>query len=242
MEAESPVAGDHPAAINSRGRVALRWWSWGVVSAPPTVVLHEFGHFIVLWGLGLPGAALHYASANHSRSGAFTDAVLEGDFAAAAEIAPMWGAVMSVAMGLVATYVVVFACCCYLCARWRGAPPPGRRSGIFSNIRISAALLVLVLPLFGRTSVNAGCDECWLERITGVPLAVWALPGSGFPGVGRHLVALEVLPAGDTGGSVVTAVALGYGVRGGGRGAYSWGRCSFRRSRAPTYRRFGGVP
>ena len=48
--------------------------------------------------------------------------------------------------------------------------------GYLSNIRISAALLVLVLPLFGA-SVNAGCDECWLERITGVPLAVWALPG-----------------------------------------------------------------
>ena len=24
---------------------------------------------------------------------------------------------------------------------------------------------------------SPGCDECWLERITGVPLAVWALPG-----------------------------------------------------------------
>lgn len=25
--------------------------------------------------------------------------------------------------------------------------------------------------------INAGCDECWLERITGIPLAVLALPG-----------------------------------------------------------------
>ena len=25
--------------------------------------------------------------------------------------------------------------------------------------------------------MNAVCDECWLERITGIPLAVLALPG-----------------------------------------------------------------
>ena len=173
MATEASVPGLQPSPT-SRKRVALRWGLWGAASGPPSALLHELGHFLVLWGLGLPGAALHYSSADFTGLSAFFRAVREGDLAGAAEIAPVWGVALSLSMGLAATCAVVFACC-YLCARWR-AHPLLVSIGYLSNIRISAALLVLVLPLFGA-SVNAGCDECWLERITGVPLAGWALPG-----------------------------------------------------------------
>ena len=136
----------------------MRWWLWGVISAPPTVLVHELGHFLVYWGLGFPGAVLRYGSAS------------AGD---GASVAPVWQAT-ALAMGLAATYVVVFACCT-LCAKWK-AHPVLVAMGYLSNVRITAALGVLVLPIFG-VRIEAGCDECKLEGITGIPLAVWALPG-----------------------------------------------------------------
>ena len=155
-------------------RVALRWWLWGAVSVPPAALLHELGHFLVFWSLGLPGAALHYGSAGFNRSGVFFNAVMKGDLAAAAEVAPVWGVATALSMGLVATYAVVFACCA-LCAKWK-AHPLLVAMGYLSNLRIFAALIAVALTLSGAR-VNAVCDECWLERITGIPLAVLALPG-----------------------------------------------------------------
>ena len=86
----------------------------------------------------------------------------------------MWGVATALAMGLVATYAVVFACCT-LCAKWKPHPLLVAM-GYLSNLRIFAALIAVVLTL-GGARVNAVCDECWLERITGIPLAVLALPG-----------------------------------------------------------------
>ena len=139
MTADGSISDSAQPAPASRKRVALRWWFWGVISAPPTVLVHELGHFLVYWGLGFPGAVLRYGSAS------------AGD---GASVAPVWQAT-ALAMGLAVTYVVVFACC-YLC---------------LSNFRITAALGVLVLPIFG-VRIEAGCDECKLEGITGIPLAV----------------------------------------------------------------------
>ncbi len=99
---------------------------------------------------------------------------MKGDLAAAAEVAPVWGVATALAMGLVATYAVVLACCT-LCAKWK-AHPLLVAMGYLSNLRIFAALIAVVLTL-GGARVNAVCDECWLERITGIPLAVLALPG-----------------------------------------------------------------
>ena len=169
-----PGVGVTPHGPSSRKRMALRWWLWSAVSAPPAILLHELGHFAVLWGMNVPGAALHYASADHPRSREYARAVIDGDLAAAAEITPLWGAVLALAMGLVATYVVVFLCC-YLSAKWK-AHPALVAMGYLSNFRITAALWILVHPIFGIT-VDAGCDECWLARLTGIPLAVWTLPG-----------------------------------------------------------------
>ena len=163
-----------PSAPSSPKRVALRWWFWGAVSVPPAALFHELGHFLVFWSLGLPGAALRYGSAGFTGLGDFFRSVREGDLVAAAEFAPVWGVALALAMGLVATYVMVFGCC-FLCAKWR-AHPLLVAMGYLSNLRIFAALLVMAVTLIGGRA-DAGCDECWLERITGVPLAVWALPG-----------------------------------------------------------------
>ena len=171
--AHSDADASGPAPGSSR-RVAVRWWFWGMVSTPPAALFHEFGHFLVFWSLGLPGAALHYGSAGFTGLSDFFRAVRESDLASAAEIAPVWGVALSLAMGLVATYVMVLACC-YLCAKWK-AHPLLVTMGYLSNLRIFAALLIMAVTLIGGR-VNAGCDECWLERITGVPLAIWALPG-----------------------------------------------------------------
>ena len=157
MTVDGSISDSAQPARASRKRVALRWWFWGVVSAPPTVLLHELGHFLVFWGLGFPGAVLRYGSASFSGSDDFGRAVLEGDFAAAAEAAPVWGVTTMFAMGLVATYVVVLACC-FLCAKWK-AHPVLVAMGYLSNFRITAALGVLVFPIFGAR-IEAGCDEC----------------------------------------------------------------------------------
>ena len=153
MTADGSISDSAQPAPASRKRVALRWWFWGVISAPPTVLVHELGHFLVYWGLGFPGAVLRYGSAS------------AGD---GASVAPVWQAT-ALAMGLAVTYVVVFACC-YLCAKWK-AHPVLVAMGYLSNFRITAALGVLVLPIFG-VRIEAGCDECKLEGITGIPLAV----------------------------------------------------------------------
>ena len=174
MATERTIAESSPPGARSWKRVALRWWLWGALSVPPAALLHELGHFLVFWSLGLPGAALHYGSAGFNRSGVFFNAVMKGDLAAAAEVAPVWGVATALAMGLVATYAVVFACCT-LCAKWKPHPLLVAM-GYLSNLRIFAALIAVVLTL-GGARVNAVCDECWLERITGIPLAVLALPG-----------------------------------------------------------------
>ena len=207
MTADGSISDGAQPARASRKRVALRWWFWGAVSAPPTILVHELGHFLVFWGLGFPGAVLHYGSASFSGSDDFGRAVLEGDFAAAAEVAPVWGVTTMFAMGLVATYVVVLACC-FLCAKWK-AHPVLVAMGYLSNFRITAALGVLVLPIFGAR-IEAGCDECWLERITGIPLAVWALPGV-VSLVGAGIFLWKYFPR-ENRWVAVTAVVLGMGM------------------------------
>ena len=174
MATDNTIVESSPRGARSWKQVALRWWLWGAVSVPPAALLHELGHFLVFWSLGLPGATLHYGSAGFRGSGGFFNAVMKGDLVAAAEFAPVWGVATALSMGLIATYAVVLACCT-LCAKWK-AHPLLVAMGYLSNLRIFAALIAVALTL-GGARVNAVCDECWLERITGIPLAVLALPG-----------------------------------------------------------------
>ena len=140
--------------------------------------------------MGFPGAVLRYGSAS------------AGD---GATVAPAWQAT-ALAMGLAATYVIVLACC-FLCAKWKGHPVLVAM-GNLSNFRITAALGVLVLPIFG-VRIEAGCDECLLERITGIPLVVWALPGV-VSLVGAGIFLWKYFPR-ENRWVAVTAVVLGMG-------------------------------
>ena len=171
-----PTRASVPAeeAASARRRTALRWGVAGVLAPPLTVPPHELGHYLVYAWLGLPDVALHYGSVSWTGSSAFWDAIGQGDHAAAAAIAPVSGVATAYAMGLVATYLVVLACC-WLSVKWR--PHPLLVAvGYLSSFRITASLAVLVLPWFGVT-VRSTCDECQLSILTGVPVAVLTLPG-----------------------------------------------------------------
>ena len=171
---DPPPGVDAREPATFRKRTALRWCIAGLLAPLLTVPPHELGHYLAYLMLGFPDAALHYGSVSWTGSGAFWDAIREGDDAAAAEIAPVSGVAIGYAMGPVATYLVVFACC-WLCAKWR--PHPLLVAvGYLSNLRISGAVLVLLLPLFGVT-IRSGCDECQLSVLTGIPLAFLTLPG-----------------------------------------------------------------
>lgn len=151
-----------------------RWLLAGAAAAPLAVLPHELGHFLVYWALGLPEVALHFSSAGWSGSGAFIQLVVNGDIAAAAELAPLRGVAVGFGMGPIATYGVVIACC-WLCATWR-AHPLLVAVGLLANLRIvGPASVVLLLAVGAR--VRAGCDECLLASLTGVPLAVLVVPG-----------------------------------------------------------------
>ena len=60
-----------------------------MIAAPVAVLSHELGHFLTYWALDLAGATLHYSSASWSDSSTFHRFVLNGDIAAAAELAPL---------------------------------------------------------------------------------------------------------------------------------------------------------
>lgn len=160
-------------ASTSRRRTALRWGLAGLVATPPSVLPHELGHYLVDVALGLPDVTLHYASVSWSGNGAFWDAIRDGDFAAAGEIAPVAGMAVSAGMGPVATYLVVLACC-FLCAKWR--PHPLLVAvGYFANIRAIGPGSVFVLQLLGF-GMSSGCDECRVSVLTGIPLGILVLP------------------------------------------------------------------
>lgn len=157
----------------TRGRTALRWGLAGFVATPLTVLPHELGHYLTDVALGLQDVTLHYASVSWSGSGAFWDAVRQGDFGAADEIAPVVAMAVSAGMGPVATYLVVLACC-VLCAKWR--PHPLLVAiGYLSNIRAIGPGSVFLLELLGF-GVSSGCDECRVSMLTGIPLGILVLP------------------------------------------------------------------
>lgn len=215
VDPRAGVSAEQAAA--ARRRTALRWGIAGVLAPPLTVLPHEMGHYLVYAWLGLPDATLHYGSATWTGSSAFWDAIRQGDHAAAAAIAPVSGVATGYAMGPVATYLVVLACC-WLCAKWR--PHPLLVAvGYLSNLRIVGPGSVVVLQILGY-QVRSTCDECQLSALTGVPLGVLAsiglvsLIGAGiwlaryFPRRDRRIAVLS-LALGFGLGSVVYAQLLG---------------------------------
>ena len=200
-----------------RESIAIRWVAGGVAAAPLSVLLHEFGHYLVYAALGLPGVTLHFDSVSWICSSELMGALMEWDYVSAASMAPLSHVAAGMAAGPVATYLVVAACCC-LCAKW--FPHPLLVAvGCLSNVRILGPLSVVVLQLLGY-SVRSTCDECVVSALTGLPLALLVAPGvvclvgAGwwlarcFPGGSRWLAAASMV-AGFVVGMAVYAAYLG---------------------------------
>lgn len=185
----------------SRRAIALEWGLGGLLAAPFAVLPHELGHYLVLLALGAPGLALHYSHVSWDLQ-EFWVAVQRADFAAADEIAPLWGVAAADAAGPLTTYALV-AACCWGCARWR--PHPGLVAvALLAQARIAIGVVHMAREAFGvRRPTNY--DELRMALLTGVPVEVFVIFGlavllvSGawlarrFPAGGRLAAAVAML-------------------------------------------------
>ena len=193
--------GVEPSA--SRRAVALEWGLGGLLAAPFAVLPHELGHYVVLLLLGVPGLALHYSTVTWDLE-EFWGAVQRADFGAAEAVAPIWGVVLSDAVGPLITYAIV-GVCCYGCARWR--PHPALVAVAFlAQARIAVGVIHMVRKAFGATRPT-NYDELRVSILTGIPVEVFVTFGlvvllvSGvwlarcFP-AGARIVAVVAMSAG----------------------------------------------
>ena len=157
----------------SRSTVALEWGLGGLLAAPFAVLPHELGHYVVLLMLGVPGLALHYSTVTWDLQ-EFWEAVQRADFGAAASVAPIWGIVISDAVGPLITYAIV-AVCCYGCARWR--PHPGLVAVAFlAQARIAVGVIHMVREMFDMYRPT-NYDELRVAILTGIPVEVFVTFG-----------------------------------------------------------------
>ena len=157
----------------SRLPLALEWGLGGLLAAPFAVLPHELGHYVVLLLLGVPGLALHYSTVTWDLQ-EYWEAIQRADFDAAAAIAPVWGVVVSDAIGPLITYVIV-AVCCYGCARWR--PHPGLVAVAFlAQARIAVGVIHMVREAFG-VARPTNYDELRVSIVTGIPVEVFVVFG-----------------------------------------------------------------
>ena len=200
----------------SRRTVAVEWGLGGLLAAPFAVLPHELGHYVVLLALGVPGLALHYSTVTWDLQ-EFWEAIQRADFHAAAAVAPVWGVVISDAIGPLITYAIV-AVCCYGCARWR--PHPGLVAvALLAQVRIAAGVIHMVREALGAPRPT-NYDELRVSILTGIPVEVFVTFGvvvllvSGgwlarhFP-AGRRLVSVFAMIAGMGAGMFLYARVLG---------------------------------
>lgn len=184
----------------SRRAIALEWGLGGLLAAPFAVLPHEFGHYVVLLALGAPGLTLHYSHVMWDLQ-EFWAAIRRADFAAANEIAPVWGVAAADAAGPLTTYALV-AACCWGCARWR--PHPGLVAvALLAQVRISAGARHVAREAFG-VSRPTNYDELRVAILTGVPVEVFVIFGLAVLLVSGAWLARR-FPAG---GRLVAAVAM----------------------------------
>lgn len=200
----------------SRRAVALQWGLGGLLAAPFAVLPHELGHYVVLLALGVPDLALHYSTVTWDLA-EFWGAVQRADFSAAEAVAPIWGVVLSDAVGPLITYAIV-AVCCYGCARWR--PHPGLVAVAYlAQVRIAVGVIHMVRKAFG-TARPTNYDELRVSLLTGIPVEVFVAFGlvvllvSGvwlarcFP-AGARIAAVVSMSAGMGAGMLLYARVLG---------------------------------
>lgn len=157
----------------SRRAIALEWGFGGLLAAPFAILPHELGHYVVLLALGAPGLALHYSHVTWDLQ-EFWGAIRRADFAAADEIAPLWGVAAADAAGPLATYALV-AACCWGCARWR--PHPGLVAvALLAQARIVAGARHMAREAFG-VSRPTNYDELRVAILTGIPVEVFVTFG-----------------------------------------------------------------
>ncbi len=163
-EAERPV---------SRRAVVLEWGLGALLAAPFAILPHELGHYVVLFALGVPDLALHYSTVTWDLQ-EFWEAVQRADLDAAAAVAPIWGIVLSDAIGPAITYATVAACCCG-CAKWH--PHPGLIAvALLAQARIAVGVIHMVREALGMYRPT-NYDELRISILTGIPVQVFVAFG-----------------------------------------------------------------
>lgn len=191
----------------SRRTIAFQWGLGGLLAAPFAILPHELGHYLVLFMLGVPGLALHYSTVTWDLQ-EFWEAVQGADFAAAAAVAPIWGIVLSDAIGPLITYAIV-AACCYGCLRWR--PHPALIAiALLAQVRITVGVIHLARKALGA-SRPTNYDELRVSILTGIPVEVFVVFGMAVL-LASGVWLSRFLPHGlrvMTVASMITGIALG---------------------------------
>lgn len=151
---------------------AARWFVAAVVAVPMTVLAHECAHLAAAAACGLQGIELHYVSMTYSLEQPFWSAYRENGLDSAAAIVAPWKVAVSVAGGLVATYMIVVV---GIIAATRAPHPLAVGVTVAANSR-SVPVVFSLAATWGR-DVFRGTDEGQLAATTGVPESLLVLLG-----------------------------------------------------------------
>jgi hypothetical protein len=143
---------------------AAAWFIAAFLALPTTVLAHECGHLEAAAAGGLAGLELHYSSTTYSLEPVFWSAYRTGDLEGAAAVVAPWKVAVSVAGGLLVTYLITLA---GVVAARRNAGPWGAAAAVAANSR--AIPVVLGVAATAGRSVFRGTDEAQLAALTDVP-------------------------------------------------------------------------
>jgi hypothetical protein len=193
MSHPPPVAG--PAAESSSltwWQRALPWFGVALLVGPLTILPHELGHYLTYSFFGFPDMELRPASISYGQYDLFWGHIQAGNFAAAAEVYPLWQVAVGAAAGPLVTAVIVLACC-YLAYR-RGPTPWIVAPGLMAPIRSLIGIFYLIMALFWGPG-QPHFDEFSVAQLTGVPVAVPILLSAAVLFRGWYVL-LRLLPRG----------------------------------------------
>lgn len=81
------------------------------IAAPLSVIFHELGHLLTYRAFGINDAAMEGSSVSLGKGDAFWQYVRAENFAAAADIYPLWQVALGAAAGPIVSVVIILACC-----------------------------------------------------------------------------------------------------------------------------------
>ena len=149
----------------------------GAIAFPIAVLVHELGHFGAFAAFGFPDPVLRYSSTSWSGSGEFDRLIRAGDVEAATALVQPWQMAVSVAAGVMVTYLTIIAC---VFAVRRFGPGPLSLVlgvGLVTPLRWLGAIPIFVSRLRGRLQSTSNTDEGWLAALTGIPETLLLLLG-----------------------------------------------------------------